>query len=161
MLNLLLGSTIDIDLAGQAVDQDLAGAQFQTFGDFLSRILSLILIVAGLMLLLYMIWGAINWMSAGGDSGKVQKARDQITQAVIGLVVLLSTLAIFNLLQTFFGFEIITYDRTTRIQRAAQQATSGQLDTKQLENIGNEALQSDQRKNLYQQGQELLKRFSN
>jgi hypothetical protein len=161
----LLQTSINIDLAGQASDQKLTGTEYVNFGGFLSLILTLVLTVAGLLLLFYLIWGAINWMSAGGDNSKVSKARDQITQAIIGLVVLLSTLAIFNLLQTFFGFEILTYSTLTRARQAAQQtqgrSAASQVDTQQLETLGNEALQSDEGQNMVEQGRNLLNSFLN
>lgn len=111
ILTPLLQTGVTIDLEQQAQAQQLAGSQFDGFGGFLSQMLNLILVVAGLLLLLYLIWGAVNWMSSGGDSSKVQKARDQITQAVIGLIVLLSSLAIFNLIQGFFGFQVLNFGK--------------------------------------------------
>jgi hypothetical protein len=64
-------------------------------------------VVAALLLLLYLIWGAIDWITSGGESGKVQKARDKMTQAVIGLIVLAASLAIYFVVQSYLGLSVI------------------------------------------------------
>lgn len=100
----------------QAAQNRLPGATAQLaanpssgFGLFLGRVFSGIMILAALMLLVYLIWGAISWITSGGDSGQVQKARDRMTQAVIGMIVLAATLAIFNLVQRFLGISVLTF----------------------------------------------------
>jgi len=60
--------------------------------------------VGGLMVIIFFLWGSIEWISAGGDAAKVSKARDRITQSVIGLVLLVSSFAIIGLMSSiFFG----------------------------------------------------------
>jgi hypothetical protein len=87
----------------------LANNPSSGFALFLGRVFSGIMAVAAFTLLIYMLWGAIEWLTSGGDSGKVQKARDKMTQGVIGMVVLASTVAIFNLVQRFLGINILTF----------------------------------------------------
>lgn len=79
------------------------------FGLFLGRVFSGLMIIAALLLLLYLIWGGVEWITSGGDSGKVQKARDRMTQAIIGILVLSSTVAIFTLVQRFLGISVLTF----------------------------------------------------
>jgi lipopolysaccharide/colanic/teichoic acid biosynthesis glycosyltransferase len=43
-----------------------------------------------------LIWGAIKWITSGGDKGKVDAARNTIVAAVIGLIVLLLSFVIIN-----------------------------------------------------------------
>lgn len=108
---------VTLDLSSAASSQGLSGSD-QSFGGFIGSVLTIVLTLAVLLLFLYLIWGAISWMSAGGDSSKVQQARDRMTQAVIGLIVLLSTVAIMQLLQSFFGLSILTFPGTTPAPRA-------------------------------------------
>lgn len=98
----------EIDFRGTATNEVLAGSE-TSFIEFLGRILGAIMIIASLMLLLYLLWGGISWISAGGDASKIQKARDQMTQAVIGIIVLSSTLAIFMLVQNFLGIKLVEF----------------------------------------------------
>jgi hypothetical protein len=65
------------------------------------------ILVGGLLTLMYLILGGISWITAGGDKGKVDKAREMITQAVVGLGVLAAAFAIFSVVQYFFGISII------------------------------------------------------
>jgi hypothetical protein len=73
-------------------------------GAIITFILRLTMFIAILLVLFYLISGAIEWITSGGEKGKTEAARNKITTAVIGLVVLAATYAIFTLLlQIFFG----------------------------------------------------------
>ena len=108
MVTWLLAATIELDIAGQAPTAGLSGSQTD-FGGWLGSVLSGAMTVAALLVLLYLVWGAMEWIFAGGDSSKVQKARDRMTQAVVGLIVLASTIAIFNFLQIFLGLDVLEF----------------------------------------------------
>lgn len=79
------------------------------FGYYLSQILQLIILLAGLMLLVMLLWGGIQWISSGGDKGKLETARNRMLHAILGMIVLAAGIAIFSLIQTFLGFEILTF----------------------------------------------------
>ncbi|MBQ6449751.1 hypothetical protein IJJ08_02510, partial [bacterium] len=67
-------------------------------------VITLIIVVAALLTLFYLVMGAIAWITSGGDKGKVEEARNKITAAVIGLLILAAVWAIFNLVLTIaFG----------------------------------------------------------
>jgi hypothetical protein len=65
--------------------------------------------VGALLVIVNFIWGAIDWITAGGDSGKIQKAREKITQSVIGIIVLASTIALFTFIQRFLGISVLNF----------------------------------------------------
>lgn len=111
----MLQLTLDLNQAAQR--ENFPGAT-NGINDVISSILSAVFVVAALLVLLYLIWGAIDWISAGGDSSKIQKARDKIIQSIIGVIVLASTLAIFGLLQYILGVDILTFS-TSRSSRTA------------------------------------------
>jgi hypothetical protein len=48
----------------------------------------------GVVFLVLTVYGGITWMTAEGDETKVEKAKKTITQAVIGLVIVLAAYAI-------------------------------------------------------------------
>ncbi|MGD9129405.1 MAG: hypothetical protein PVJ09_02885 [Candidatus Woesebacteria bacterium] len=75
----------------------------------ISRMMTLAMVAATILVLLYLIWGAIEWITSGGDSGKVQKARDKIIQAIIGLLVLSASGALIMLIQNFLGIEVLEF----------------------------------------------------
>src|SRR5690242_10589732 len=49
-----------------------------------------ILTVGTIAALGYLLYGAFNWLSAGGEKAKVETGKSMMTQAIIGLVVLAS-----------------------------------------------------------------------
>ena len=65
-----------------------------------------LVMVGGLALLLYLAWGGINWLTAGGDTDKVDKAKNQITNAIIGMAILVAIIAIAG----FLGKSVFTFD---------------------------------------------------
>lgn len=56
-------------------------------------------VVAGLAALLYLLLGAFAWITSGGNKESVDKAREKIQAAVIGLILIFVVLAIVVLLE--------------------------------------------------------------
>ena len=86
------------------------GAPETAFGSWITAILSLVMTIAGLLLLLYLIWGGVEWITSGGDKGKVESARNKITNAIIGIIVLAASVAIFVFVQNMIGIQVITFE---------------------------------------------------
>lgn len=65
------------------------------------------ILIGALILLVYLVMGAINWITAGGDKGKVEAARNKIVQSVIGFVILVFVYTLYtfllNVLDLNFG----------------------------------------------------------
>lgn len=107
---LLAQDTLDLDIGEAAYQANVPGAlpdkmmsPDRGFGVFVSNIMGAIMVVASLLVLFYLIWGGIEWISAGDDKSKVEKARTRITQAVIGIIVLSSSYALYLAITTFLG----------------------------------------------------------
>jgi|GEM_PF-931521 len=91
-------------VTGSLGDNPTEAAAGTTFLTFLITLWRAIITLGGLMVLIFFLWGAIEWITAGGDSSKVQKARDRITQAIIGMVLLVASFVIIGFIsQLFFG----------------------------------------------------------
>lgn len=67
-------------------------------------VLSFVMIIAALLVFFYLILGGIEWITSGGDKTKTEGARNKITAAVIGLIVLAASYAILTLALNFLGF---------------------------------------------------------
>jgi hypothetical protein len=74
---------------------------------FISRIIGGVTILGGLTFLMYFIMGAYEWISAGGDSGKIQKARDKMLQGVTGMVIMIAAYGILGIIGTIVGFDLL------------------------------------------------------
>ena len=99
---------LTLDIAKEAVNQKTPGATNLTsadagFGKLMSGLMSFIMTIGTILVLVYLLWGSIEWITSGGDKGKVETARTKITNAVIGLIVLGASTAILVLVQNFLG----------------------------------------------------------
>lgn len=84
-----------------AKDPTGAGAISQ----FLSNFVVLIFSVAGVVLILMIVWGAFDWIISEGDKEKVASARNKIINAIIGIILFALAFAIIQVLGTFTGFK--------------------------------------------------------
>lgn len=74
---------------------------------FLSIFLGFFTIVGGLMFLLYFVFAALAWLSAGGEKGKVESAKTQMTNAALGLVVIIMAQFIIGIVSSVLGLNIL------------------------------------------------------
>jgi len=74
-------------------------------GSLIGSIVGMFLIIAFVTTVLYMFLGGFDWITAGGDKAKLQGARDKITNAMIGLIVVGSSWAIMMIVGNFLGIE--------------------------------------------------------
>lgn len=79
------------------------------FAERVGGLISLAMGVAFFILLIFLIWGAFEWMTSAGDSGKLQSARNRMLHAVVGILILSSTIALFMFVQFLLGVEFLTF----------------------------------------------------
>jgi hypothetical protein len=82
---------------------------FTNLGRLLSNALAVIFFFAGLLAFVFIITGGIQWITAGGDIKAAQAARDRITAAVVGLIVVVAAFAITIILGQVFGINIFNF----------------------------------------------------
>lgn len=85
------------------VGPEITGEPEQVFGNLISGILGVLLVIAGLLGFFYLLLGGIQWITSGGDKAGVEGARQKIIQAIIGLVIVFSTWAVMKLVFDFLG----------------------------------------------------------
>ena len=74
------------------------------------------MVIAGsLIVLLFLIWGAIEWLTSEGDPEKVKNARNKIVHSLFGLGILAASYAIVWFLNTtnLFGFNLLKLEWPT------------------------------------------------
>ena len=74
------------------------------------------MVIAALLVFMYLIWGGIEWITSGGDKGKTESARNKITAAILGLIVLAASYAVLLIALNFIGFENLG-DAFSNVQR--------------------------------------------
>ena len=110
LLTTLLASRGSINLS--------PGDQFTVLNDItvasiISAVIVLVLVAAALIFFFMLVWGGIRYITSGGDKGQTEAARGQITAALIGLVIVFAAWAIINLVNLFFGINILNLNLPT------------------------------------------------
>lgn len=77
---------------GAAGNEAIAGI----FGSIIGKVINVFVIFAGLAMLLYLLWGSLDWITSNGEKEKMEKARNKITHAIIGLVIVIVSLTIYG-----------------------------------------------------------------
>ena len=96
-------TTLAQDTIGQI---DVPDQGFATsIGGLISALLNLVMLFAAILVFAYLIWGGIEWITSGGDKGQTEKARNKITAAIVGLIVLAASYAILQLALNLLGFQ--------------------------------------------------------
>ena len=81
----------------------LSGAQgISTPEGIIAMIIQTILSLVGVIFIILIIYGGFLWMTAGGNDQKIEKAKNILTRAIIGLAVVLLAYAISVFLVSFF-----------------------------------------------------------
>lgn len=86
-------------------DKDVA--TIQGFQCLLANVLSIFLTLVGLAGFIALIAASFRILTAGGNSQQMEKSRQSITHAVLGLVVAVSAFIILNLISRFTGVKSI------------------------------------------------------
>jgi hypothetical protein len=100
--NPTLGDKINIQLGG--------GSDVAFLSGLVSKGVGLIFIFGAVGFFFMFVWGAVSWILSGGDKAHVEAAKGRITNAFLGLVLLFASIAIVQLIEFFFGIDILLID---------------------------------------------------
>lgn len=84
------------------------GGFYDDFTVMLNSIMNVVLTIGVIAVLLYLIWGGIEWITSGGNTSKTESARNKITASIIGLIILISAWAIMLFVQQLLGLEVFS-----------------------------------------------------
>lgn len=71
-------------------------------------IVRLLIIVAFIISFIFLLIGGVRWIASGGDAKAVEGARNMVTAALVGLVIVLAAFALIRLIEFFFRVSIIS-----------------------------------------------------
>ncbi len=93
---------------GDSIDNPLVTVEgVSALANYIGTFWQAAYIVSGLLLLAYLIFGALRFMTAGGDEKGVTEAKAMITNAVIGLVILAASFPIIRMVEVVLGINIL------------------------------------------------------
>lgn len=67
---------------------------FIPFSQFIANIIQVILLVAGILAVVFLVYAGIQYIASGGDATKSAAARTGIINAVIGIIIILLAFSI-------------------------------------------------------------------
>ena len=74
---------------------------------YIAIVWQVLVIVGGISVLLYLVWGALNWIFAGSNQDRLKRAKDQMFDGIFGLVILVLSYLIVNLISHVTGLNIL------------------------------------------------------
>jgi fumarate reductase subunit D len=79
------------------------GYTLQNVLNIIGQIRNFILIVGVLIILIFIIWGGIDYITARGDETKIKSAKNKIVGALIGAAIVLSAFALLATVRTILS----------------------------------------------------------
>ena len=104
-MNKLIAINLGSQFFGESSGNPLAAGNLTSFGSLVTLFLNIAFVVAGLILLIFIIIGGIGLMSSAGNSDpqKTEQAKKTLTSAVIGFVIVFASYWIVKLLGQLLG----------------------------------------------------------
>lgn len=117
---LLLSSAAPVFAADPIFQWPAGKVPFTNLGELLSNVLILLFFFAAILSFIFIVIGGIQWITAGGDKLAAQSARDRITAAVVGLLIVVAAFALTLIITTvlgvnIFGGDVINFPGSTGI----------------------------------------------
>ena len=81
---------------------------FAQFEGVISLTLAVLTVSAGLWFVFQIFGGAIQWLSSGGEKQALQNAQKRLVNAIIGLLVVVSSYTFIAIISSLFGLYILS-----------------------------------------------------
>jgi len=101
MRNILLSTTTQdvIGTINAPVNNALyTGSVEEGLGALIGTGIQLFIFVSAIAALIYLLWGAFDWIGSNGEKEKLSKAQNKIQNAAIGLILVVVVLVVFNVI---------------------------------------------------------------
>lgn len=80
--------------------EEISGLGSNSIGDISESILGTIVMFLGLVMIVLIIYAGVLWMTAQGESDKIDKAKKVMSQSAIGLLLVISSMSIVSFIST-------------------------------------------------------------
>ncbi|PID87313.1 hypothetical protein CSB07_02100 [Candidatus Gracilibacteria bacterium] len=89
--------------------------QDMNFGDLVLLVISLFVLVAGILSIIFILWGGVLLILSGGKEDKIKPAINTIRYAILGIIITVITIFIFPILGRLLGLDVDKYAQPKRI----------------------------------------------
>lgn len=86
---------------------DTAEGALGNLESLISNIIGFLTVLASLFFVVYFIIGAFQWVTSGGDKGKLETARNRMMSGVIGMIIVIAAYSIIGLLSGIIGLDFL------------------------------------------------------
>lgn len=69
-------------------------------------LIQLFLFFAFTLIVIYLLWGGISWIMAGGNKESLERAKKKVTYAIVGLILVLLSFFILYAFGDIFGLDL-------------------------------------------------------
>lgn len=77
---------------------------------YIAIIWKTLVILGGIATLLYLAWGALDWIFSGSNQDRLKRAKDKMFNGIFGLIFLVLSYVIIKLVSTVTGLDILNPD---------------------------------------------------
>ncbi len=91
-VNRIFGGTV------QPVITSLPADPREALGRVIGIGINLFILVVIFFLLIYMLWGAFDWITSSGEKEKIAKAQNKIVNALLGMFIAFGVLSLFGII---------------------------------------------------------------
>lgn len=98
-----------IGLLAAAITEEKGVATFKGFEDLFQNILTVVLGLAGIGLFVMLLVGGIKFITSGGDPKEVEQAKNTLTYAIGGVVLIAASYLIIRILQQFTSVDLTNF----------------------------------------------------
>lgn len=81
---------------------------YTDLGQLIGTFLQVAIIISGLGAFAYLLLGGFQYITSGGEKAQAEAARDKITYAIIGMVIIAAAYAGIRVIETIFGVSIVS-----------------------------------------------------
>lgn len=82
------------------------GGSSATLSNLLNPLIYNVLIISGVVAFILIIIAGFNYVTAGGDKGKLEQSQNMLNYSIIGLIVIVLAFLITRVIGALFGFQI-------------------------------------------------------
>ena len=77
--------------------------------------ITFIFVIAVIIALFFLLFGALKWIFSGGDKAGIESARGTIVAAIVGLIIIFLVFLIFTIVLRFFGLSLASITNIPKI----------------------------------------------
>lgn len=107
LINLTQPLLVQAQIVNKAIPYQTGASGDTAFAKYISVIWRTLVIVGGLAVLLYLIWGALDWIFSGSNPDRLKRAKDKMFNGIFGLAILVLSYAIVAIISRITGLNIL------------------------------------------------------